>query len=482
MGDSPPASTPSPPPVAATRWLGIGELGRLLRAGDVSATDLARAALERLDTTGRRLNAVATLTADLALDQAARADGELRAGTDRGPLHGIPWGAKDLLATRGIPTTWGAAPFRDQVPAEDAAVVERMAAAGAVLIGKLAMVELAGGFNYDQPDAAWTGPGRNAWDPETWAGGSSSGSGSAVGCGAVPVAIGSETWGSIHTPAALNGITGFRPTYGRVSRRGAMALSWTMDKVGPMARSAGDAWLTLRAIAGPDPGDRTSADRSLPDLPTGHGFRLAVPRGVTDGLDTTLTAAFERALDVLRPLAASIEEIDLPDLPWAETAALIIAAEGASAFQDQIEDGTTRRLSAPEDRYGLYHALTMPASDYIRALRVRGLGMTRLAAVMRDIDAVVAPTLPVEAPPIDASFRVAFAETGGIGLGAPGNLCGLPSITVPMGSGPRGLPVGIEFLGNPWSEPTLAALAIAFQSATDWHLHHPPDRAPTGAT
>jgi len=477
MSDAPRASSAAPDD--QTRWLGLGELGNLLRAGEVSATELARTALGRLDTVGRDLNAVATLTADLAMEQAARADHDLRTGTDRGPLHGIPWGAKDLLATRGIPTTWGAAPFRDQIPGEDAAVVETMAAAGAVLVGKLAMVELAGGFNYDQPDAAWTGPGRNAWDRETWAGGSSSGSGSAVGCGAVPVAIGSETWGSIHTPAALNGITGLRPTYGRVSRRGAMALSWTMDKLGPMARSAEDAWLTLRAIAGPDAADPTSSDRPLPDLPAGTGFRLAVPRGVTDGLDATMTAAFTRAIEALRPLVASIDEVALPDLPWAEAAALIIAAEGASAFQDQIEDGTTRGLSAPEDRYGLYHALTMPASDYIRALRVRGLGMTRMAAAMRGIDALVAPTLPAEAPPIDASFRTAFGGTGGISLGAAGNLCGLPSITVPMGLGARGLPVGIEFLGNPWSEPTLVAIAIAFQSVTGWHLRRPPGMDPT---
>ncbi len=457
-----------------TRWLGLGELGRLLRAGEVSATELATAALGRLDSVGRDLNAVATLTDELALEQAARADRELRDGIDRGPLHGIPWGAKDLLATRGIPTTWGAAPFRDQIPDEDAAVVEAMAAAGAVLVGKLAMVELAGGFNYDQPDAAWNGPGRNAWDRETWAGGSSSGSGSAVGCGAVPVAIGSETWGSIHTPAAFNGITGLRPTYGRVSRRGAMALSWTMDKLGPMARSAGDAWLTLQAIAGSDPGDPTSVDRPLPGLPGEAVFRLGVPRGVTDGLDPVLATAFERALEALRPLVSSVEEVVLPELPWSDAAALIIAAEGASAFQDQIEDGTTRGLSAPEDQYGLYHALTMPASDYIRALRVRGVGMTRMGTAMRGIDALVAPTLPIEAPPITASFRQAFAETGGISLGASGNLCGLPSITVPMGLGSRGLPVGIEFLGVPWSEPSLVALAIAFQSVTDWHLSRPP--------
>ena len=190
-----------------------------------------------MDSIGRRLNAVVTLTPDRACAEAARAEAEQAAGIDRGPLHGIPHGAKDLLATRGSPTTWGAEPFRDQRFVAEASVVKRLEAAGAVLAGKLAMVELAGGFGYEQPDAALTGPARNAWDPEAWAGGSSSGSGAAVVAGAVPFAIGSETWGSITTPACFNGVVGFRPSYGRVSRRGAMALAWTMDKLGPLGRA-----------------------------------------------------------------------------------------------------------------------------------------------------------------------------------------------------------------------------------------------------
>jgi aspartyl-tRNA(Asn)/glutamyl-tRNA(Gln) amidotransferase subunit A len=244
------------------------ELGRLIRSGQTTPTRLAEHFIDRLETVGRRLNAVVTITRDLALAQARQAEKELASGIDRGPLHGIAYGAKDLLATAGIPTSWGAAPFKDQVFDHDAAVVERLRAAGAVLVAKLSMVECAGGFGYEQPNASLTGPGKSAWNEDAWSGGSSSGSGSAVGAGCVPFAIGSETWGSILTPSTFNGLTGMRPTSGRVSRRGAMALSWTMDKIGPMANSADDCWAVLAAIAGPDHAVPTSLDAPvLPPFP-----------------------------------------------------------------------------------------------------------------------------------------------------------------------------------------------------------------------
>lgn len=454
-------------------WTGVAELSRLLQAGAISPVELAQAAIDRLDSVGRDLNAVATLTRERAMAEATAAERELRAGQSRGPLHGIPWGAKDLLATTDAPTSWGAEPLKHQQFDQDAAVVERMREAGAVLVAKLAMVELAGGAGYDQPNAAWTGPGRNAWDPETWAGGSSSGSGAAVAAGCVPVAIGSETWGSITTPSALNGITGLRPTYGRVSRRGAMALSWTMDKLGPMARSAEDCWLVLQAIAGHDPEDATSTRErlgALPDPPV--RYKIAVPRGLDASLTGAVAANFAATLEVVRSYA-TVEEIELPDLPWSDAASLIISAEGASAFQDLIEDGTTRGLTAPDDRYGLYDGLTLPAVDYLRALRIRRLGMTKMAALMAPYDAILSPTLRYEAPPIDASFATFFGEQRVQSLGALGNLCGLPTITVPNGLGDRKLPTGVEFLGAPWSEATITGIAKAFQERTDWHIKRP---------
>ena len=209
----------------------LRRLGGMIRAGAVSPVQLAETFLHRLETLGPRYNAVVTLTRERAMDQARRAERELAAGRDLGPLHGIPYGAKDLLATSGgIPTSWGAAPLKDQRFDEDATVIRKLEAAGAVLCAKLAMVELAGGMGYRQPHASFTGPGINPWNRDAWSGGSSSGSGSAVSAGLVPFAIGSETWGSILGPAGYCGIAGLRPSYGRVSRHGAMALCWTLDK------------------------------------------------------------------------------------------------------------------------------------------------------------------------------------------------------------------------------------------------------------
>src|SRR5262245_60431344 len=240
----------------------IRRLAELVRARTISPVALAETFLGRLETLGPRYNAVVTLTRERAMAEARRAEHEIAAGRYRGPLHGIPYGAKDLLATSGgIPTTWGAAPFREQRFDFDATVIRRLEEAGAVLCAKLAMVELAGGMGYRQPHASFTGPGINPWRADAWSGGSSSGSGSAVAAGLVPFAIGSETWGSILSPAGFCGISGLRPSYGRVSRHGAMALCWTLDKLGPLALTADDCGLVLGAIGGPDPADPTASDR-----------------------------------------------------------------------------------------------------------------------------------------------------------------------------------------------------------------------------
>ena len=453
----------------------IADLGRMVRAGETKPTRLVEHCLQQLETVGRRLNAVVTITAERALIEAKRAEAELASGIDRGPLHGIPYGAKDLLATANIPTTWGAAPLRGQVFERDATVIERLEAAGAVLVAKLAMVELAGGFGYEQPDAALTGPGRNAWDPETWAGGSSSGSGAAVAAGLVPFAVGSETWGSITTPAAFNGVTGLRPTYGRVSRRGAMALSWTMDKIGPLAHTAEDCATVLAAIAGPDVADPTTLLRPwLPAQPDerGEGFRFAVLRNGTEGAEPEVAANFAASLEVLGEIG-TLEEVDFPDLPFDEAATLIIVAEAAAAFEEFVESGAAAGLTAPEDRVGLDHAFALPAVDYLRALRIRRLGGPTLDDLLRPYDAIVAPTLPRVAPPLTEGFASYFGRNPKPSLGGPGNLCGLPAITVPNGFGRGGLPTGLELMGRADSEPVLVAAARAIQARTDWHARHP---------
>jgi aspartyl-tRNA(Asn)/glutamyl-tRNA(Gln) amidotransferase subunit A len=284
----------------------IRELGADIRAGRTSPVELAETCLDRLETVGRKLNAIVTITGERAREQARRAQRELAAGRDRGPLHGIPYGAKDLLATGGgIPTTWGAAPFRERCFDEDATVIRRLEEAGAVLVAKLAMVEFAGGMGYRQPDATFTGPGISPWGAEAWSGGSSSGSGSAVGAGLVPFAIGSETWGSILGPAHYCSITGLRPTYGRVSRHGAMPLCWTLDKLGPMALTADDCGLVLDAIAGPDPRDVTAATRPYRyEAPreTERRFRFAVVRGSVDATQPVVRDSVAKAIEGLRAI------------------------------------------------------------------------------------------------------------------------------------------------------------------------------------
>src|SRR5262245_42978381 len=287
-------------------FLTVRELSQRLRARQITSTELVEGCLDRLEKLGGRYHAVVTPMRASALEEARAADKDIAAGRIRGPLHGIPWGAKDLVATRGVPTTWGAAPYKHQVFDYNATAVEKLRAAGAILVAKLAMVELAGGMGYNHADASFTGPGLTPWNTGFWSGGSSSGPGAAVAAGLVPFAIGSETSGSILTPSAFCGITGLRPTYGRVSRHGAMALCWTLDKLGPMARTADDCALVLAAIAGPDPHDESAADRKFSyashALPSGRP-RLAVPTGVIEKVQPAVRENFEASLAVLRKFA-----------------------------------------------------------------------------------------------------------------------------------------------------------------------------------
>lgn len=451
----------------------IRTLGAMLRRGEITPTALATHALDLLDTRGRDLNAVVTLTAERAMREAARAGAELSAGHDRGPLHGIPYGAKDLLATAAIPTTWGAAPYRAQVFDYDAAVVERLEQAGAVLVAKLAMVELAGGMGYEQPNASLTGPGRNPWNPAGWSGGSSSGSGSAVGGRLVPFAIGSETQGSIITPSAFCGVSGLRPTYGRVSRHGAMALCWTMDKLGPMCRTAEDCGHVLAAIAGRDPRDPTTADRrfTYPPRSAPNRFRLGVLTGVVDDAQAEVVENFHAALDVLRDMA-TLEPVTLPDLPYSAVSGIIIPAEASAAFDELIASGGIAGLTAPEDRVKPYSYETISAKDYLRAMRIRRQIAQTLDEWIAPYDAILSPTLNVVATPIDESFNTAIRRRA-VPLTAAANLAGIPAITVPNGFGERGLPTALQFTGRAWTEPRLLAVASAYQARSDWHLRLP---------
>jgi len=456
-------------------FLPVRELAEAVRTRQVSPVGLAETFLDRLEQLGPRYNAVVTVTRERALTQARRAEAEIAAGGWRGPLHGIPYGAKDLLATSGgIPTTWGAAPFRTQTFEHDATVVRRLEQAGAVLVAKLAMVELAGGMGYRQPNASFTGPGISPWG-DTWSGGSSSGSGSAVAAGLVPFAIGSETWGSILSPAANCGVTGLRPTYGRVSRHGAMALCWTLDKLGPLALTADDCGLVLDAIAGPDPRDPTAATRPYRyegGEVNGRRFRFGVIRDVAATAEAPVREAFVRSLDVLRKLG-TVEEVTLAELPYDAITRTILIAEAASAFEDMIESGAIAGLTAPEDRFTAYARDAILAKDYIRALRLRTLVVREADRVLSSLDALVAPARPAIASPLDQEFRSAARGNVPDVMGAIGNAAGLPAIAVPNGFTEAGLPTSLQFMGRAWEENTILAAARAWQAVTDWHRRHP---------
>ena len=454
----------------------IRELSELVKTRQVSSLELAETFLERLETLGPRFNATVTVTRELAMEQARRADEELARGEYRGPLHGIPYGAKDLLATRGIPTTWGAAPLRDQVFDYDATVIRKLRDAGAVLTAKMAMVEMAGGMGYQSLDASFTGPGLNPWDTSRWAGGSSSGSGAAVAAGLVPFAIGSETWGSILVPGSLCGLAGLRPTYGRVSRHGAMALSWSLDKLGPLCLTADDCGLVLDGIAGPDPLDPTTTSREYrydgPGLPQTR-MKLAVPEDAVADCDDADRANFEAALSALEG-GADVTEVALPDYPYEAATFVVQAAESASALEDFVDEGKASELTDRSGLFGPYAGRAILATEYLKALRLRGLIAKEIDAVLEPYDTMVAPASGA-APSVDREFDKSRRGSSGVAppVSAIGVLAGLPAITVPDGFTDEGLPTGVQFLGRAYAENSVLAAARLYQSLTTWHERHP---------
>jgi aspartyl-tRNA(Asn)/glutamyl-tRNA(Gln) amidotransferase subunit A len=464
--------------ISAT-FLPLSELGRMLRARTITSLELTEMSLTRLQNLGPHYNAVVTILHDDAIRAARAADKDLTAGRARGPLHGIPYGVKDLLSAKGVKTTWGAAPYRNQVFDYDSTVVERLRAAGAILVAKLAMVELAGGMGYDHADASFTGPGLTPWNTKFWSGGSSSGPGAAVAAGLVPFAIGSETSGSILTPSAYSGVTGLRPTYGLVSRHGAMALCWTLDKLGPMCRSADDCGLVLAAIAGRDEKDPTTLNGGFmhtEERPAGKRYRLAVPKGCTEKVQPAVRENFERALTSLAGVADITRDVEWPQFPWGPAVSVIVGAEGASAFIDLIESGRVKELRCVSDRHGGYAATLLPAVDYLQAMRLRAPMKRAVATLFEKFDAVVSPTRATVAYPIDKAFQDAYpGVSGGPALIPAGNLCGLPAIAMPSGFGDNGLPTSIAFMGPALSERDLVDLGREYQSRTDWHRKTPPN-------
>jgi aspartyl-tRNA(Asn)/glutamyl-tRNA(Gln) amidotransferase subunit A len=367
---------------------------------------------------------------------------------------------------------------------ETATVLQKLDKTGSVLIGKLAMVELAGGGGYRTAAASLFGPGLNPWDRGYWSGGSSSGSGSAVAAGLVPFALGSETSGSIVTPAAFCGITGLRPTYGLVSRHGAMALSWTMDKIGPMCRSAEDCGLVLQAIAGSDTKDPASADKSFDYTPqySRQLSDLKVGYAPSDlgWAEAGARPAFEAAMRVVRETGVQLMEVALPDFPYGVLADVIIGAEEASIFETLIASNGVNDLADESQAAGLRANLNIPATEYLKAMRIRSLVKEKFRELFADVDVLVAPARYGVAPkvtdPLDGPDLVPLpipATPGMRRLIQAGNLAGIPALSLPCGF-VGSLPVGLQLAGPAFSENTLLALGREFQNRTDWHKRRPP--------
>ncbi len=428
-------------------------LASLIKSRQVNSRQLTHMYLRRLKKYGPTLKCVITLTEELALKQAKKADEEIAAGHYRGPLHGIPWGAKDLLAAKGIKTTWGAVPFKDQVIDEDAAVVKRLEQAGAVLVAKLSVGALAWG------DVWFDGKTRNPWDIEQGSSGSSAGPAAATAAGLVGFAIGTETWGSIVSPANRCGVTGLRPTFGRVSRHGCMALSWSMDKIGPMCRTVEDCALVFNAIYGPDGKDLAVKDFPFywdpaMDIKT---LRIGYLEKVFEENEKENRNKNDKAvLETFRSLGVTLKPVELPDFPVASLS-FILSAEAAAAFDELTRSGKDD-LMVRQVRQAwpnvFRHSRLIPAVEYIKANRFRTRIMQEMAHLFKDIDVYISPTY------------------GGNNLLLT-NLTGHPCVVLPNGFDEKGRPTSITFIGNLFEEAKTLLVAKAYQDATEFHLKHP---------
>lgn len=456
----------------------VTELAAQIRRRKLSPVELTQAYLDRIRRYAGDMNAFVTVTDDLALEQARTAEREVMHGRYRGPLHGIPYGAKDLLATAGTATTWGAAPTKNQRFDTDATVIRRLREEGAVLLGKLAMVEFAGCLGYRFANASLTGPGRNPWNLDRWTGGSSSGSGAAVASALVGFAIGTETWGSILCPSAFCGVTGLRPTYGRVSRAGGMVGSDTLDKIGPMARTAADCRVVLDAIAGRDPDDPSTANEPVRLRPRRLDLRrlkaalIPLDFAKTPGAEREVKAAFDQAVEEMRGAGLPLEETKLPEFPAAEVATVVLYAEAMSTFEKFFDDGSVAMLTDPYAPYQREVTAALTGADYVKASRMRAVLQDRMVDFYERYDVIVTPNFMSVAPPVaeDLVKTLPYSDP----VGAIGNACGLPSIALPCGFGRDRMPASFQIMGSAFEEGLLLDLGELYQARTSFHDERPP--------
>ncbi len=443
----------------------VTDLARLISTRQVKSVELTEMYLDRLKRHNPKLNCVVTLTDDLALQQARQADEEISAGRYRGPLHGIPWGVKDSIAARGHRTTWGLSAFKDQVIDTDATVVRLLREAGAVLMAKLAAGGLGGG------DQWFGGRTNNPWDPSEGSSGSSAGPASATAAGLVGFGIGEETSGSILSPSSVCGVSGLRPTFGRVSRYGMMVLSFTQDRIGPLCRSVEDGAVVLHTIARPDGQDFSVTERTFEWDARRDAKKLRVGylvEGFDEGdRDESWKRNDAKALEDLRSLGFTLIPFKLPDMPLrAVTGAF--GVEHAAAFDDLVRGRRNAELADGSRSSAFRVSRVVPAVDYLQAMRVRGMLVRQLADATASVDVYVAPYLDVRSVRPGQPLKGAIYDNFNVA-----NLCGYPCIVVPNGFTAKGTPTGITFIGRPYAEAEMLSVAKAYQDGTPWHQRHP---------
>jgi aspartyl-tRNA(Asn)/glutamyl-tRNA(Gln) amidotransferase subunit A len=460
-------------PASDATWLSLSEASRLIRDKKISPVELTQGCLKRIERLNPKLNAFITVTAESALAQAREAETEIQRGHWRGPLHGIPIALKDLFDTAGVRTTAASGLFKDRIPTQDGEIVRRLKNAGAVLLGKLNMHEFAyGGSSV----ISYYGPVHNPWSLDHEAGGSSSGSAVAMAAGLCYGSVGSDTGGSIRQPSAYCGTVGLKPTYGRVSTRGVIPLSWFYDHVGPMTRSVADAAVMLQVLAGYDPDDATSADVHVPDytaaLSQKGPLRVGVPRAYFyEGLHPEIESAMNAALAVIGKLAASVRDIEMP----ASNDTTILRAEAYAYHAENVKKNPT--LYQPETLKRIRAGEDVTTATYIQARRQVDQYRRAIRKVFETVDLLVTPTVPV--PPFTISELLAdmdnlrTKEVLSLRNTRPFNILGLPSISVSCGFTKSGLPIGMQISGAPWAEANVLRLAHAYEQQTDWHKKRP---------
>ena len=481
--------------MADEHYLTVSELSTLIASKKLSPVELTRLYIERADAidrvpfplpadhdvdTGTQLASIITLARESAMQAAKAAEREIQSGRIRGPLHGIPYGVKDLLDTKGIRTTWGSRIFMDRIPDRDAAVIEKLTQAGGVMMAKMSMAEFAGGN---------TSTARNPWKLSRSSSGSSSGTVVAAVAGLIGFGIGSETGGSIVLPGATVGASGLRPTFGRVSRFGAMALSWCLDKLGPVGRCAADCGLVLEAIAGRDPRDLSTVDRPFKfrrDPGKMAGRKVAIHRAEFDAVSIPANrAVFDKGLDVFRQMGVVLEDVTLPERPYGDVFSNITNVESGTIFRQLFED---KRIDGMfrynwSRRAGWLAGAMAPASDYLAAQRVRQMIIADADALMSRYSAIVVPTSATGAPLRDAIVQEPVPppppppRPGARQIPRVnniGNLAGLPGINIPVGFDAEGMPLCFQIVGGAFEDQAVLDLAMAFQKETDWHLKRPP--------